>query len=320
MGECMFRVNQISSSKTAIHRYPVFLTVVAALGCALLLGGCDFLQSKDDSLAADTGNQTQSTDEVSSSDAETEDLTQMTSPSELNTCPVDEITADGFYILNTNTRQAESLWWEADRTAFDELEGKYGDRDGDYDGDPTTEPDGGFLCGAGGDPFVIDVSNGDELIYVSKYDDTPSPLFYPASLLGYGNPSSEEDFEKAAEIDGVDVESCKSLESLNQQLASSNLHFYEYVREYSYYYRMLLGTEQYQEVRYGIYRGTSYEEASTEMYCPYYLALKEGKYDLKDSYEKTKDGYFVVDLDEVPEGTYFLYIMNVGDYLVQIVR
>lgn len=249
-----------------------------------------------------------------------EDLSEMTSAAEMNTYAVDEIPGDGFYILNASGDKALALWNETDRTSFDEFEGKYGDPDDDYDGDPTTEPDGGYLCGAAADPFVIDVGRGEKLIYVSSYDDTPRPFFYPATFLGYGSPVLEDDFENAAEINGVDVEAAGDLASLNQQLASTNLHFYEYVHARSYSYRVLLGTKPNQEVAYGIYRGTSYEELSTTLYCPYYLALDEGHYDLDEQYEKTKNGYFVLNLGEVPAGTYYLQIMNVGDYLVQIER
>lgn len=219
---------------------------------------------------------------------------------------------NGFFRLNSSADTITSFWNEAGHSKVAEFDGEeYGYL---YD-------EGAYLCTGSKEPMEIDISSGEKMILVeTEYNYSPEEInLYPLSVVGYGNEAVLDHLKPNTieEIQGIDISSVNNnISQLNQALSSTGIRYYPYISSKGYDYGVFLSSEKNIMFEYSWYEGTQYKSEEAEMYYTYYLApLKD---EVQAPVEKTTDGYFVVDLSDVPKGQYLVYEEYYGWYLINI--
>ena len=260
-----------------------------------------------------SGGQTP-TETNSSPSSGTADNTIQTSDSDAQySTSIDSLgSSNGFFRLNRSADTITSFWNQAGHSKVAEFDGKeYGYL---YD-------EGAYLCTGSKEPMMIDVSSGENMIIVeTQYNYSPEEInLYPLSVVGYGNEAVLDNLkpERIEEIQGIDISSMNSdIDALNQALSGTGIRYYPYTNSSGYDYGVFLSGDKNSMFEYAWYEGTQYKFEEAEMYYTYYLApLKD---EVQASVEKTTNGYFVVDLSNVPKGEYLVYEEYYGWYLIDI--
>lgn len=296
-------------SKTRLSACFISIVALLALSCALVgcgngsssTTGTSSSSSSSTSSSTSSGDADYTHDEYDESDYYTIDFADLGS-------------TDGMFVVDAAQTEALQLWSQADPTSFDEFDGTdYRLEEMDYDENMSL--DGGFLLGAAEDPFEIDASAGEQLAIVGN--DGSGVRLFPADFIGYGNPDYSEEMASIDEIEGVDIDATHSFPEANEALEGTGLTFYPYVRSGGSNESILLADAEDQDVEFGNYSGSTFEENSCFMYAGYYTALKRDL--IIPDVTSTKDGYFVIELDGVEPGTYLLYDKTTEDqWMVEI--
>lgn len=178
-------------------------------------------------------------------------------------------------------------------------------------------------------PICVDRSKGEQLIIVgsewsgrSENDRRNMVIdIYPATLLGYSNSFmlADLDVDEMESVNGI------SISKLNEDFASvtealettgvSCVRCAWYVDLTRYRYRDYLLASQYESViTCGFYEGTQFISMDVSMTHPYvridpdnYIAL---------SVQSTIDGYFIIDISQLPSGLYVIDGLIGNDLLV----
>lgn len=290
------------SSSTATHRSGGSQTAQTTTEAE----GTEYETSSETTTASSSSASTSSSGSLYGSQSSSSDVT--------DTYPISRLEgANGFYRLESDGDTAASLWQNtAERTKVKSFNGKdYGYRSWE----------GAYLCAGERDPLRINVSGGQNLLFVySKYNYQPEALkLYPLSQIGYGNEAIFHKYRihSLDTFEGIDVsEANKSIESFNKAVKGTGVQAYPYETSANYEYEALLTKTKNKMIRYGQYSGTNYQEEEAEMYYTYYIA--EVKNEVEAPLRKTTKGYFTTDFSNVPKGQYLLYDQVLGSYLINV--
>lgn len=279
--------------KKIFHCLLIFLISLSFVGCGL---------SENESV--DNDNTEISTDEDYEEDPETGDYTNS----------VDDIkNTDGFYILQNDKNTIRYL--PIDYTSRLLVDGFNGTSypGSIYDGDA-------YICWSIVEPCILNNSDGEEIIFTSRTDQSVKIEFCPISFIGYGDEDVFGMRTKLSEfetINGIDVSEINNdnLSIFNDAVSSEGIHAYP-VEDEGSYYQLLLSSEVSKEIEYSLYEGTNYNTYDVTMNYSYYLGVRK---QIIDVYlNKTTDGYFIMDLSNVPKGMYFVNIKNVGEFILNL--
>ena len=102
----------------------------------------------------------------------------------------------------------------------------------------------------------------------------------------------------------MDLSDVETIAGANERLAGTVLRFYTCTRASHYDDVLLLSSTRGMQVTAGTYVGTSVEEETYSFDRAFYLFSVTSMQ--KAEIEKTKDGYFIVDLSDMAPGTYYL--------------
>lgn len=158
---------------------------------------------------------------------------------------------------------------------------------------------------------TISLTSGDRVISTLAWD---SVYAYPVKSEGFGNFSSPNT-NYWSELNGIDLEaSGREVEDVLSELGI------RYGSETGYYFV----SDAPRSVTFGFYEGTKFKEQTLAVDKPYFQAdtddtvwnLFYGKDSRKELVQnKTKEGYFTVDLSSFPQGRYVLrYTAGSGNY------
>lgn len=105
-------------------------------------------------------------------------------------------------------------------------------------------------------------------------------------------------------LPGGDLSDVETIADANERLAGTDLRFYTCTRSSHYDDALLLSSTRDMQVTAGTYVSTSFEEETYSFDRAFYLFSVTSMQ--KPEIEKTKDGYFIVDLSDMAPGTYYL--------------
>lgn len=171
-------------------------------------------------------------------------------------------------------------------------------------------------------PTTIDRTKGEKLVVVGEMGDYHIRC-YTASLIGYSNLDLmlNVTVDSVENINGIDISNINSdLASVNSKISTTPFEVFHYScdtvtreladRGFSFVGDFYVSDTYGETFTYGSFEGTSYIETNVAMINPTYLTGEENSY--TPSKETTTNGYFIIDLSELPEGYYVLYGYAVG--------
>ena len=168
-------------------------------------------------------------------------------------------------------------------------------------------------------PICIDRSKGDQLIVVGSEWSGRSENerrnmvieIYPADLLGYGNSFMLSDLD-VAEIDSINGVSISSVNTdfsaVTDMIGITGVSCIRCTwgsNTYAYRDMDYLIASQYESVmECGYYEGTQFMNRSVSMTHPY-VRIDSDRY-ITLSVQATKNGYFIIDISQLPSGLYMI--------------
>lgn len=295
-----------SQNTAAPWRKTVLYFVIAAVLTASvgMLTGCGSSSSGGTEPADTSPEYEEDTSGGDAADAdiseEVEDMSQFDS----YTVAFEDMTrGEGVYVVNSDKTQATRLWDKPGHMKVNYFDGiDYTVEDADWDGNNRLE--GAYVENIVGDPAYVNISAGEELALVLSYD--PYIRMYQGSFIGYGNYDKSDELTGYEEISGVDLSDVETVAEANERLADTGLRFHEYESSSYYDYSLLLSDTRGEQVTVGTYAGTAFEEETYSFDNAFYLFQVTGLQ--KPEIEKTKDGYFTIDLSGMAPGIYYLDI------------
>lgn len=188
-----------------------------------------------------------------------------------------------------------------------------------YNGDGSVDLKDGRENGGvfyrGDDPellsYTVSKSDGERLV---TNNNMPEFEFYPVVDMGYSESIRIYDYE---EINGVSI---GEIEDDNEKLIAGQTILQD--EGFYFYSDGLLSYPSKKSFSVGKYSGTNFEEEIIEVSTPYVVTEENNDGDLV-SYSvepsKTKDGYFEIDLENIPNGIYLITRANADPSLIEIV-
>lgn len=208
---------------------------------------------------------------------------------------------EGVYVVSADSTKATRLWDDPGHMSVSYFDGAdYTVEDADYDGNVRLE--GAYIEDIAEDPAYVNISAGEKLALVLPYD--PYVRVYEGSCIGYGHYEKSDELTGYEEIAGVNLSDVETIADANERLAGMDLRFYTCTRSSHYDDALLLSSTRGMQVTAGTYVGTSFEEETYSFDRAFYLFSVTSMQ--KSEIEKTKDGYFIVDLSDMAPGTYYL--------------
>ena len=276
---------QLSSiSRIGLPRTKTLLRVVMIVALMTSMGtlaGCGGLSSAeivpDDPSAGDT----EAMEDMSQIDSYTVAFEDMTR-------------GEGVYVVSADSTKATRLWDDPGHMSVSYFDGAdYTVEDADYDGNVRLE--GAYIEDIAEDPAYVNISAGEKLALVLPYG--PYVRMYEGSCIGYGHYEKSDELTGYEEIAGVDLSDVETIADANERLAGTDLRFYTCTRSSHYDDVLLLSSTRGMQVTAGTYVGTSFEEETYSFDRTFYLFSVTSMQ--KPEIEKTKDGYFIVDLSAI---------------------
>lgn len=223
-------------------------------------------------------------------------------PSAGDTEAMEDMTrGEGVYVVSADSTKATRLWDDPGHMSVSYFDGAdYTVEDADYDGNVRLE--GAYIKDIAEDPAYVNISAGEKLALVLPYG--PYVRMYEGSCIGYGHYEKSDELTGYEEIAGVDLSDVETIADANERLAGTDLRFYTCTRSSHYDDALLLSSTRGMQVTAGTYVGTSFEEETYSFERAFYLFSVTSMQ--KPEIEKTKDGYFIVDLSDMAPGTYYL--------------
>ena len=173
-------------------------------------------------------------------------------------------------------------------------------------------------------PITVDRTKGEKLVVVGEIGNRVGNTVTcgVASVVGYSNLG----YTKGVQLNSIEVISGIDISNINDDMAkvnsaisntsfsvveyraisaTSNL-FAEFETPFSGY--LYLSNTYGKTFIYGAFEGTEYIESNVAMTDLTYLFDMEGQEAVSFSIEKTKDGYFIVDITQATEGYYIMRV------------
>ena len=179
----------------------------------------------------------------------------------------------------------------------------------------------GLICRTLFSPLDINTTEGDKIILIGAEGGNRAQsamdemMIYPMHLIGYSNAymMDEVELDEIQEMQGIDISAVNNdIDAVNQAISSSNISCCDTGSEFG---DLVFSSISGEALSYAVYEGTAYNTWDVVMENPYYyLRNDERKY---VPIEKTKEGYFIVDMTGLEAGIYAVQSYS-GIYAVEI--